>query len=65
MLKKNKTSKKIKASSRRKFFKAAIATTTVAASLTMPNVAFGAPVTLKMQAAWNGGKNSRISESLL
>ena len=57
MLKKNKTSKKIKASSRRKFFKAAIATTTVAASLTMPNVALGAPVTLKMQAAWNGGKN--------
>ncbi len=57
MLKKNKTSKKIKASSRRKFFKAAVATTTVAASLTMPNVSFGAPVTLKMQAAWNGGKN--------
>ena len=57
MLKKNKTSKKIKTSSRRKFIKTAVATTTVAASITMPNVSLGAPVTLKMQAAWQGKKN--------
>jgi|TARA_B100000959_G_scaffold194865_1_gene203813 TRAP-type mannitol/chloroaromatic compound transport system substrate-binding protein len=57
VLKKNKTSKKIKTSSRRKFIKTAVATTTVAASITMPNVSLGAPVTLKMQAAWQGKKN--------
>ena len=58
MLKKNKTSRGIKVPSRRKFFKAAAATgAAAAATMAMPNIAMGAPVTLKMQAAWPAGKN--------
>ena len=39
--------------SRRKFFKAAAATGAAAAAVAaMPNIAFGALKTLKMQAAW-------------
>ena len=56
MSKKKNTLKGIKAPSRRNFFKAAAATgAAAAASIAMPNIAFGAPVTLKMQAAWNSG----------
>ena len=55
MSKKDKTSKGIKASSRRKFFKAAAATGAVAAAtLAMPSIAKAA-TTLKVQAAWGGG----------
>ncbi|MEK9917920.1 MAG: TRAP transporter substrate-binding protein [Pelagibacteraceae bacterium] len=56
MSKKKKDLKGIKAPSRRSFFKAAAATgAAAAASVAMPNIAFGAPVTLKMQAAWPSG----------
>ena len=56
MSKKEKTLKRVKTPSRRKFFKAAAATgAAAAATIAMPNVAFGAPKTLKMQAAWGGG----------
>ena len=56
MSKKKNTLKGIKAPSRRNFFKAAAATgAAAAASIAMPNIAFGAPVTLKMQAAWPSG----------
>ena len=42
----------VKTPSRRKFFKVAAATgAAAAATVAMPNVAFGAPKTLKMQAA--------------
>ena len=52
MSKKDKTLKGIKIPSRRKFFKVAAATgAAAAASIAMPNVALGAPKTLKMQAA--------------
>ena len=52
MSKKEKTLKGIKTPSRRKFFKVAAATgAAAAASVAMPNIAFGAPQTLKMQAA--------------
>ena len=58
MSKKKKDLKGIKAPSRRSFFKAAAATgAAAAASVAMPNIAFGAPVTLKMQAAWPSGGN--------
>ena len=51
-----KTIKGVKTPSRRKFFKAAAATgAAAAATVAMPNIAFGAPQTLKMQAAWGGG----------
>tara|TARA_B100000029_G_scaffold340678_1_gene332944 strand:+ start:293 stop:1438 length:1146 start_codon:yes stop_codon:yes gene_type:complete len=50
-------SKKNKKSSRRKFFKATIATTAVAATLTTPNISLGSPITIKMQTAWPGRKN--------
>ena len=56
MSKKEKTLKRVKTPSRRKLFKAAAATgAAAAATIAMPNVAFGAPKTLKMQAAWGGG----------
>ena len=56
MSKKEKTLKRVKTPSRRKFFKAAAVTgAAAAATIAMPNVAFGAPKTLKMQAAWGGG----------
>ena len=56
MSKKEKTLRRVKTPSRRKFFKAAAATgAAAAATIAMPNVAFGAPKTLKMQAAWGGG----------
>ena len=56
MSKKEKALKRVKTPSRRKFFKAAAATgAAAAATIAMPNVSFGAPVTLKMQAAWGGG----------
>ena len=55
---KEKNLKKGKTPSRRKFFKAAAVTgAAAAAAVAMPNVAFGAPVTLKMQAAWPSGAN--------
>ena len=55
MSKKDKTLKKIKTPSRRKFFKAAAATSAVAAAtLAMPSIAKAA-TTLKVQAAWGGG----------
>ena len=55
---KDKNLKKGKTPSRRKFFKAAAVTGAAAATaVAMPNVAFGAPVTLKMQAAWPSGAN--------
>ena len=57
---KNKKSSKVSntPSSRRKFFKVAAATGAAAATaVAMPNVAFGAPLTLKMQAAWPSGAN--------
>ena len=59
MSKKEKMSKGIKTPSRRKFFKVAAATgaAAAAASVAMPNIAFGAPMTLKMQAAWPSGAN--------
>ena len=58
MSKKEKTLKRVKTPSRRKFFKAAAATgAAAAATIAMPNVAFGAPKTLKMQAAWPSGAN--------
>ena len=44
--------------SRRKFFKTAAATGAAAtAAVAMPNIAFGAAQTLKMQAAWPSGAN--------
>ena len=50
--------KGVKTPSRRKFFKAAAATgAAAAATVAMPNIALGAPVTLKMQAAWPSGAN--------
>ena len=53
-----KTIKGVKTPSRRKFFKAAAVTSAAAAAtIAMPNVAFGAPKTLKMQAAWPSGAN--------
>ena len=53
-----KTIKGVKTPSRRKFFKAAAATSAAAvATVAMPNIAFGAPKTLKMQAAWPSGAN--------
>ena len=53
MIKNKKSLKGSKTPSRRKFFKAAAATGAAAATaVAMPNVAFGAPLTLKMQAAW-------------
>ena len=53
-----KTIKGVKTPSRRKFFKAAAATgVAAAATVAMPNIAFGAPKTLKMQAAWPSGAN--------
>ena len=56
MSKKEKTLKRVKTPSRRKFFKAAAVTgAAAAATIAMPNVAFSAPKTLKMQAAWGGG----------
>ena len=55
MSKKDKTLKGIKIPSRRKFFKAAAATSAVAAAtLAMPRIAKAA-TTLKVQAAWGGG----------
>ncbi len=55
MSKKDKNLKGIKTPSRRKFFKAAAATGTVAAAtLAMPSIAKAA-TTLKVQAAWGGG----------
>ena len=57
MTKENK-SLKVKASSRRKFFKtAAKAGAVAAATVAMPNIARAANVTLKMQAAWPSGAN--------
>jgi len=57
MIKEKKTLKG-KIPSRRKFFKAAAATGAAAtAAVAMPNIAFGAPQTLKMQAAWPSGAN--------
>ena len=54
MIKNKKSLKSAKTPSRRKFFKAAAATGAAAATaVAMPNVAFGAPLTLKMQAAWS------------
>jgi len=53
---KNKNIKGVKTPSRRKFFKAAAATgAAAAATVAMPNIALGAPITLKMQAAWPSG----------
>ena len=58
MIKEKKSLKAIKTPSRRKFFRAAAATGAAAATaVAMPNVAFGAPLTLKMQAAWPSGAN--------
>ena len=58
MSKKDKPLKGIKTPSRRKFFKVAAATgAAAAATIAMPNVAFGAAKTLKMQAAWPSGAN--------
>ena len=48
MSKKEKTLKRVKTPSRRKFFKAAAATgAAAAATIAMPNVAFGAPKNFK------------------
>ena len=56
MFKKKKMLKGIKTPSRRKFFKVAATTGAAAvASVAMPNIAFGAPMTLKMQTAWTKG----------
>ena len=58
MSKKEKTLKRVKTLSRRKFFKAAAATgAAAAATIAMPSVALGAAKTLKMQAAWPSGAN--------
>ena len=58
MIKEKKSLKGTKTPSRRKFFKVAAATGAAAATaVAMPNVAFGAPLTLKMQAAWPSGAN--------
>jgi len=58
MIKNKKSLKGSKTPSRRKVFKAAAATGAAAATaVAMPNVAFGAPQTLKMQAAWPSGAN--------
>ena len=58
MSRKDKTLKKVKTPSRRKFFKvAAVTGAAAAATIAMPNISLGAPVTLKMQAAWPAGKN--------
>ena len=58
MIKNKKSLKGSKTPSRRKFFKAAAATGAAAATaVAMPNIAFGAPLTLKMQAAWPSGAN--------
>ena len=55
---KDKKIKGVKTPSRRKFFKAAAATgAAAAATVAMPNIALGAPQTLKMQAAWPSGAN--------
>ena len=55
---KDKKIKGVKTPSRRKFFKAAAATgAAAAATVAMPNIALGAPMTLKMQAAWPSGAN--------
>ena len=55
MSKKDKTLKRVKALSRRKFFKTAAATgAAAAATLAMPSIAKAA-TTLKVQAAWGGG----------
>ena len=52
MSKKEKNLKGIKTSSRRKFFKVAATTgAAAAASVAMPSIAFGTPMTLKMQTA--------------
>ena len=57
MSKKEKTLKG-KTPSRRKLFKAAAAAGAAATeAVAMPNLAFGAPLTLKMQAAWPSGAN--------
>jgi TRAP-type mannitol/chloroaromatic compound transport system substrate-binding protein len=56
MSKKEKNLKGIKTPSRRKFFKVAATTgAAAAASVAMPSIAFGAPMTLKMQTAWTKG----------
>jgi len=56
MSKKEKNLKGIKTPSRRNFFKVAATTgAAAAASVAMPNIAFGAPMTLKMQTAWTKG----------
>jgi len=56
MSKKEKNLKGIKTPSRRKFFKVAATTgAAAAASIAMPSIAFGAPMTLKMQTAWTKG----------
>ena len=59
MVKEKKSLKDSKTPSRRKFFKAAAATGAAAATaVAMPNIATaGAPLTLKMQAAWPSGAN--------
>ena len=58
MIKEKKSLKKVNVPSRRKFFKAAAATGAAAtAAVAMPNIALGAPQTLKMQAAWPSGAN--------
>ena len=65
MIKNKKSLKGSKTPSRRKFFKAAAATGAAAATaVAMPNVAFGAPLTLKMQAAWPSGAKDRKSTRL-
>ncbi len=57
----SKIKKGVKTPSRRKFFKAAAATgAAAAATVAMPNIALGAPQTLKMQAAWPPGKPFRL-----
>ena len=56
MSKKEKNLKGIKTPSRRKFFKVAATTgAAAAASVAMPSIAFGTPMTLKMQTAWTKG----------
>ena len=53
-----KTIKGVKTPSRRKFFKtAAVTGAAAAATVAMPNIALGAPKTLKMQANWPSGAN--------
>jgi len=54
MSKKEKMLKKIKTTSRRKFFKAAATSVVAAATLAMPSIVKAAE-TLKVQAAWDGG----------